>query len=137
MEQWILCTRVALSGQPFGEYELVKVVEELGVAEILVNCMDCDGRGQGFDIDLLKLIYDVVNILVMVSNGASVVQCSQVSFNGDIYCPCGWDFPKEIGINIARERACVICIHYRQKVVFDQQANNFFGGLQCLDSCLF
>lgn len=31
-------------GRPIGAYELAKAVEELGAGEILLNCIDCDGR---------------------------------------------------------------------------------------------
>jgi glutamine amidotransferase/cyclase len=30
--------------RPIGAYELAKAVEELGVGEILLNCIDCDGK---------------------------------------------------------------------------------------------
>jgi hypothetical protein len=31
-------------GRQIGAYELSKAVEELGAGEILLNCIDCDGR---------------------------------------------------------------------------------------------
>ena len=31
-------------GRPIGAYELAKAVEELGAGEILLNCIDCDGK---------------------------------------------------------------------------------------------
>lgn len=31
-------------GRPIGAYELAKAVQELGAGEILLNCIDCDGR---------------------------------------------------------------------------------------------
>ncbi|URE31328.1 Imidazole glycerol phosphate synthase [Musa troglodytarum] len=61
-------------GRPIGAYELAKAVEELGAGEILLNCIDCDGQGQGFDIDLIKLISDAVTIPVIASSGAGAVQ---------------------------------------------------------------
>lgn len=30
--------------RPIGAYELAKAVEELGAGEILLNCIDCDGK---------------------------------------------------------------------------------------------
>ncbi|KAI9123079.1 hypothetical protein K1719_005968 [Acacia pycnantha] len=57
-------------GRPIGAYELAKAVEELGVGEIVLNCIDCDGQGKGFDIYFVKLISDAVSIPVIASSGA-------------------------------------------------------------------
>ncbi|XP_047956740.1 imidazole glycerol phosphate synthase hisHF, chloroplastic [Salvia hispanica] len=68
---WYQCTvNGGREGRSIGAYELAKVVEELGAGEILLNCIDCDGQGQGFDIDLIKLISDAVSIPVIASSGA-------------------------------------------------------------------
>ncbi|KAI7753281.1 hypothetical protein M8C21_007741 [Ambrosia artemisiifolia] len=68
---WYQCTvNGGREGRPIGAYELAKAVEELGAGEILLNCIDCDGQGQGFDIDLVKLISDAVSIPVIASSGA-------------------------------------------------------------------
>ncbi|KAM0018560.1 putative histidine biosynthesis protein [Helianthus debilis subsp. tardiflorus] len=68
---WYQCTvNGGREGRPIGAYELAKAVEELGAGEILLNCIDCDGQGQGFDIDLIKLISDAVSIPVIASSGA-------------------------------------------------------------------
>ncbi|KZV27618.1 imidazole glycerol phosphate synthase hisHF, chloroplastic [Dorcoceras hygrometricum] len=68
---WYQCTvNGGREGRPIGAYELAKAVEELGAGEILLNCIDCDGQGNGFDIDLIKLISDAVNIPVIASSGA-------------------------------------------------------------------
>ncbi|CAL9134897.1 unnamed protein product [Musa textilis] len=72
---WYQCTiNGGREGRPIGAYELAKAVEELGAGEILLNCIDCDGQGQGFDIDLIKLISDAVTIPVIASSGAGAVQ---------------------------------------------------------------
>ncbi|XP_073140123.1 imidazole glycerol phosphate synthase hisHF, chloroplastic [Henckelia pumila] len=68
---WYQCTvNGGREGRPIGAYELAKAVEELGAGEILLNCIDCDGQGNGFDIDLIKLISDAVSIPVIASSGA-------------------------------------------------------------------
>ncbi|XP_004500096.1 imidazole glycerol phosphate synthase hisHF, chloroplastic [Cicer arietinum] len=70
---WYQCTvNGGREGRPIGAYELAKAVEELGAGEILLNCIDCDGQGKGFDVDLIKLISDAVNIPVIASSGAGV-----------------------------------------------------------------
>ncbi|KAG0452268.1 hypothetical protein HPP92_026047 [Vanilla planifolia] len=72
---WYQCTvNGGREGRPIGAYELSKAVEELGAGEILLNCIDCDGQGQGFDIELIKLIADAVSIPVIASSGAGTVE---------------------------------------------------------------
>ncbi|KAL6176455.1 hypothetical protein ACLB2K_053088 [Fragaria x ananassa] len=72
---WYQCTvSGGREGRPIGAYELAKAVEELGAGEILLNCIDCDGQGKGFDIDLVKLISDAVTIPVIASSGAGAVE---------------------------------------------------------------
>ncbi|KAK4760982.1 hypothetical protein SAY87_005875 [Trapa incisa] len=68
---WYQCTvKGGREGRPIGAYELAKAVEDLGAGEILLNCIDCDGQGKGFDIDLIELISDAVSIPVIASSGA-------------------------------------------------------------------
>lgn len=70
---WYQCTvNGGREGRPIGAFELAKAVEELGAGEILLNCIDCDGQGKGFDVDLIKLISDAVNIPVIASSGAGI-----------------------------------------------------------------
>ncbi|PRQ38314.1 putative histidine biosynthesis, aldolase-type TIM barrel [Rosa chinensis] len=62
--------------QRIGAYKLTKAVEELGAGEILLDCIDYESkvRERGFDIDLVKLISDVVTIPMLASSGAGVVE---------------------------------------------------------------
>ncbi|KAG6851181.1 hypothetical protein H0H93_015191 [Arthromyces matolae] len=50
--------------------ELARGVEVLGAGEILVNSIDRDGTGLGFDLDLLNLVKKNVRIPVVASSGA-------------------------------------------------------------------
>ncbi|KAG6862374.1 hypothetical protein C0995_011814 [Termitomyces sp. Mi166 len=50
--------------------ELARGVEALGAGEILVNSIDRDGTGLGFDLDLLNLVKKNVRIPVIASSGA-------------------------------------------------------------------
>ena len=43
---------------------------DLGVGEIVVNSIDQDGTGSGYDLDLLKIISNSVNVPVIASGGA-------------------------------------------------------------------
>ncbi|MCO5594438.1 hypothetical protein L7F22_048468 [Adiantum nelumboides] len=72
---WYQCTvSGGREGRQIGAYELAKAVEELGAGEILLNCIDCDGQGQGFDLDLVKLVCDAVSIPVIASSGAGAAE---------------------------------------------------------------
>jgi glutamine amidotransferase/cyclase len=42
----------------------------LGAGEVLLNSIDRDGSGKGFDLDLIKLVRSSVNIPVVASSGA-------------------------------------------------------------------
>ncbi|QGU04953.1 imidazole glycerol phosphate synthase subunit HisF [Corynebacterium comes] len=44
--------------------------EELGVGEILLNSMDGDGTRDGFDLELLRLVREAVNVPIIASGGA-------------------------------------------------------------------
>jgi cyclase len=45
-------------------------VAELGAGEILLNAMDADGTGEGFDLELIRLVRAAVSIPVIASGGA-------------------------------------------------------------------
>ena len=50
-----------------------KQAESLGVGEILLTSMDCDGTKAGFDVELTRTIADAVNIPVIASGGAGTL----------------------------------------------------------------
>lgn len=54
--------------------EFAKQMERLGAGELLVNSLDRDGTKKGFDLELLKIITDSVNIPVIASSGAGSMQ---------------------------------------------------------------
>ncbi|KAG6885591.1 hypothetical protein C0993_012593 [Termitomyces sp. T159_Od127] len=68
---WYQCT---VSGgresRPVSVVELARGVEALGAGEILVNSIDRDGTGLGFDLDLLNLVKKNVRVPVIASSGA-------------------------------------------------------------------
>jgi len=51
-------------------FSWAKRVEELGAGEILLQSVDRDGRGLGFDLELCKRVVDLVDIPVVVASGA-------------------------------------------------------------------
>jgi glutamine amidotransferase/cyclase len=54
--------------------QLVKTCQALGAGEILLNCMDRDGTGLGFDLELIEMVKKNVTIPVIASSGAGRVE---------------------------------------------------------------
>lgn len=54
--------------------------EKLGAGEILLTSMDADGTKQGFDVDMLNAVCNVVNIPVIASGG-----CGQLSHFTELF----------------------------------------------------
>ncbi|WVO17571.1 imidazoleglycerol phosphate synthase, cyclase subunit [Cryptococcus depauperatus] len=72
---WYQCT--VSGGRAVRDIDVVQLaqgVERLGAGEILLNSVDRDGSGQGFDLDLIKLVKDAVGIPVVSSSGAGSAQ---------------------------------------------------------------
>ena len=72
---WYQCT---VSGgreaRDLSVVELARGAEVLGAGEILLNSIDRDGTGRGFDLDLVNLVRRNVSIPVVASSGAGNVQ---------------------------------------------------------------
>ena len=68
---WYQCT---VSGgresRPLSVVQLAKGSEALGAGELLINSIDRDGTGKGFDTELINLIKNVTHIPVVASSGA-------------------------------------------------------------------
>lgn len=47
---------------------------ERGVGEILLNSMDADGTTDGFDLEMIRAVRDVVDVPLIASGGAGTVQ---------------------------------------------------------------
>jgi len=65
------CGRIP-SGIPVLDW--AKEVERLGAGEILLQSVDADGRQRGFDVELAKLVVDLVNIPVVAASGAGSLE---------------------------------------------------------------
>jgi cyclase len=53
--------------------EWAKKAAELGAGEILLNSIDADGTGGGYDLELCRAVLDAVNVPVIASGGAGTV----------------------------------------------------------------
>ena len=51
----------------------IKACVERGAGEIVVNSIDTDGVKQGFDLEMLEAVCDVVNVPVIASGGAGCI----------------------------------------------------------------
>lgn len=51
-------------------WDWLKEVQDLGAGEIVLNCMNSDGTGEGFDIRQLKLAREILTIPLVASGGA-------------------------------------------------------------------
>ena len=68
---WYQCTvKGGREGRDLDVRQLVRAVEALGAGEILLNCIDRDGSGRGFDLELIRDVKDAVRIPVIASSGA-------------------------------------------------------------------
>ena len=68
---WYQCTvSGGREGRDIGAVELARAVEALGAGEILLNCIDEDGQGNGFDTALVAAVSAAVSIPVIASSGA-------------------------------------------------------------------
>lgn len=68
---WYRCTvKGGREDRDIDVVQLAKGVEVLGAGEILINSIDQDGRGKGFDRLLIDLIRSSVDIPVVASSGA-------------------------------------------------------------------
>jgi len=57
-------------GRDIDAVQLAGTVEELGAGEILLNSIDRDGTGRGFDSELIAAVRNTVSIPVIASSGA-------------------------------------------------------------------
>jgi len=68
---WFQCTvKGGREGRPLDAVTLARVCEELGAGEVLLNSIDRDGTGAGFDLELVRAVKAAVSIPVIASSGA-------------------------------------------------------------------
>jgi glutamine amidotransferase/cyclase len=68
---WYQCTiKGGREGRDFDVRQLVTAVESMGAGEILLNCIDMDGKSCGFDLELINDVKSAVKIPVIASSGA-------------------------------------------------------------------
>jgi imidazole glycerol-phosphate synthase len=72
---WYECTvKGGREGRPVDAVTLARACQELGAGEILLNCIDRDGTGGGFDLELISAVKAAVSIPVIASSGAGATE---------------------------------------------------------------
>jgi glutamine amidotransferase/cyclase len=72
---WFQCTvKGGREGRDLDAITLARVCEQLGAGEILLNSIDRDGTGSGFDLELIAAVRSAVKIPVIASSGAGRVE---------------------------------------------------------------
>ena len=72
---WFQCTvKGGREGRDLDAVTLARVCEQLGAGEILLNSIDRDGTGIGFDLELIQAVRAAVTIPVIASSGAGRVE---------------------------------------------------------------
>ena len=59
----------------------IKRCVDMGAGEVVVNSIDTDGVKEGFDIELLKQVCELVNVPVIASGGAGCIEDFVTLFN--------------------------------------------------------
>jgi cyclase len=71
---WVVYTHGGRNSTGKDAIEFARRAAELGAGEILLTSMDRDGAKNGYDIELLRAIRDVVRVPIIASGGAGNVQ---------------------------------------------------------------
>jgi len=73
-DSWEIFIEGGRKGTGIDVLDFVVEMERLGAGELLVNSLDRDGVAEGYDVDLLKKITELVNIPVIASSGAGKLE---------------------------------------------------------------
>lgn len=80
---WWQCTvKGGREGRDLDAVQLAVCVEAMGAGEILLNCIDNDGKNGGFDLPLVEAVAAAVTIPVIASSGAGKPEHFSAVFNG-------------------------------------------------------
>jgi imidazole glycerol-phosphate synthase subunit HisF len=112
-EQYKIFSDAGKNETKYTPQDLAHIVEDSGAGEILLNSIDNDGEGDGFDIPLINQVADNVNIPVIACGGA-----------GD------WeDFAETMEETKVDAVAAANIFHYRDQSVFLAKKYLYDNGL--------
>lgn len=70
---WYCCTvKGGREDSEMDVVQLVQAVEALGAGEILLNCIDRDGQGSGYELELIRQVKAACSLPVIASSGAGI-----------------------------------------------------------------
>lgn len=68
---WYQCTvKGGREARDICAVTVARASQELGAGEIMLNCIDMDGQGKGYDLPLMRAVSSAVTIPVIASSGA-------------------------------------------------------------------
>jgi len=68
---WFQCTvKGGREARDICAVTVAKAAQQLGAGEIMLNCIDMDGQGNGYDLPLMRAVSGAVSIPVIASSGA-------------------------------------------------------------------
>src|SRR3989339_1566975 len=73
-EQWTVWIKGGRENTGIDLIEFLKEMQESGAGEILLNSIDEDGRNQGYDLEMLRAVSEVLNIPLIASSGAGELE---------------------------------------------------------------
>lgn len=68
--EYELCSHNATRAYKRDVWATAKEMEQAGAGEIVINCVDRDGKLQGYDLDLAKKMRDILTVPMTVMGGA-------------------------------------------------------------------
>ncbi|MFI5150582.1 MAG: AglZ/HisF2 family acetamidino modification protein [Bacteroidia bacterium] len=71
--KYVAYTRGGREKCSLGLKELLNVLESRGVGEVMINSIDQDGTGKGYDLDLVKFVAESVTLPVIACGGAGTI----------------------------------------------------------------
>jgi glutamine amidotransferase/cyclase len=78
---WAVTVKGGRETKDMDAVELARVSEILGAGEIMLNCIDMDGQGQGYDIPLINAVQKAVTVPVIASSGCGKAEHFSQVFN--------------------------------------------------------
>lgn len=105
---WFQCTvKGGREGRDVDAVELARTCEALGAGEILLNSIDRDGTGSGFDLELIAAVRGAVGIPVIASSGAGAPEHFSAVFDAtsaDAALAAGIFHRREVSIAAVKAR---------------------------------
>mmetsp|Transcript_7380 Transcript_7380/g.16172 ORF Transcript_7380/g.16172 Transcript_7380/m.16172 type:complete len:555 (-) Transcript_7380:163-1827(-) len=114
---WYCCT--VKGGREDSEIDVVQLaqaVEALGAGEILLNCIDRDGQGTGYEIELIQQVKKACSLPVIASSGAGCPEHFAAAVekgNADAVLAAGIFHRREVPIDAVKKHLDAVKISVR------------------------